>query len=78
MSKTCTQTDWDAAGDIRSVEIWSFTQTGSPHDHGPHNSNDQLSSCDEPVGMNHIRRLFVVNIVKRVAYKESVTVGVAL
>jgi hypothetical protein len=59
------QTDRNACRNITSGEIGWFAKTGRPNgDTRPNNS--KLSRHHEPVSMDHVGGLFVVNIVKRV------------
>jgi hypothetical protein len=66
MREACTETNGNAAGDVRSSEIGSLTQSRRPHDYRPNNSDDKLGSGDKPMGMNHIGCLFIVNVVERI------------
>lgn len=69
MCEACTKTDGNAAGNIGSGEIWGFAQSRRPHDHRPDNSNDQLSSGDEPMSVDHVGRLFVVDVVEGISFR---------
>mmetsp|Transcript_33783 Transcript_33783/g.79634 ORF Transcript_33783/g.79634 Transcript_33783/m.79634 type:complete len:123 (-) Transcript_33783:5-373(-) len=71
MGEASAHTDRDAARDILAGKVGFLTQSGSPHDGTPNNSNNQLSAGDEPVGVDHVGCLLVEDIVEGVASVPS-------
>ena len=53
--------------DIGSREVGLLAHTSDPHDNTPQHSNKELSARDEPVGVDHVRCLLIVDIVEGIA-----------
>jgi hypothetical protein len=66
MSEGSAEANRDARSNISSREIRSLTQTRSPQDQTHSNTNNQLCCGQEPMSVDHVGSLLVVDVVKRV------------
>jgi hypothetical protein len=67
MRQTGHKTNRNAGRDIRRSQVRNLAHTGSPHDATPDDTNDELSTSDEPMGVDHVGGLLVVDIVEGVS-----------
>lgn len=66
MGKARAQSNWDAAGNVIGSEVGGFAKTSSPQEKTPDNSHNELSRRHEPMSVDHVGSLLVVDIVKGV------------
>mmetsp|Transcript_33074 Transcript_33074/g.66700 ORF Transcript_33074/g.66700 Transcript_33074/m.66700 type:complete len:254 (+) Transcript_33074:317-1078(+) len=67
MSNASEQTNGDAGSNISSGKVRRLTKAGCPHGGTPYHTDNKLGSGDEPMSMDHVGSLLVVDIVHRVA-----------
>ena len=67
MSNARPESNGNACRNILCREVGLLPHSASPHDSAPDDADHKLRACDEPVSMDHIRRLLVVDVVECVA-----------
>ena len=67
MSDTSKQPNRNTCRNVRRGKIRRLAHSRSPHDHTPNHTHNKLSTGNEPMGVDHVGGLFVVDIVKSIA-----------